>query len=129
MRYLIRILIFWAIAAPLFYWFGMPYLVQRVETQAKAENTIACQRQLVQSGLIAQFGQKRGDSYCDCLNEGLHFTSADLLTMARTRKAPANVEAALNERVNECSNQLQIAAPNAPPPETRHTDGSVEVNF
>lgn len=129
MRWLLRSALLWLILAPLAWVYGTPHLLRYVEQEAKAQNSAACHRQVSEASAILP--PERIDSYCDCLNEALHFEREDLFEMVKTRTAPVRINKALEARVTQCNPILhgQAPQPQHPAPDTPKTnpDGSVEM--
>ena len=110
MRWLVRSLIFWAICAPLFYMFGLPKLMVKLETKARTENYAACQTHLKDEHLAgvptAIINDKEADKYCHCVSDSIALTNADLFDLARKRQ-PARLEAVMKPIVEACNKTLQ----------------------
>lgn len=126
MRFLLRMLVFWAIVAPLLWVFGVPYLLRYIDQKTQAQNTIACREQLATAGLDP--ASQRATRYCACLNETLHFKREDLFEIAKTRQAPERMTAALQVQVETCSPLLDSSIPLKQPDKT-NADGSIEIQL
>jgi hypothetical protein len=124
MRWLLRLLLFWAISAPLFYLFGMPYMLDLLSKKAQAQTYAQCQQQLRDQGLVgsknASLHEQQGVGYCHCMSDGLVMTKADLMD-ALHRRPPAALTAMAQARTDTCNVDLRRAlgyqppAPAAPP--------------
>lgn len=142
MRWPIRILLFWALAAPAFYIWGMPYLTDYTEAKTREQTFHSCKQQIEDQHL--QISAEQGDRYCTCINDGLNFEDGDLINMASTHEAPERVRQQLEAQITICGDQLArelqqqpvsapVPAPAAPAvpavPNTPVTkpDGSVEI--
>jgi hypothetical protein len=104
-----RFLLLWLILLPVFYFWGLPVLMEKLTLKARAEGFASCMSQLKTQGLTegpnAVMTSQKGESYCHCATDGLTFTHDDLMDAVQRKPA-----AKLNERmayaVNECNGKL-----------------------
>ena len=111
MRWVKRLLLFWLVAAPLGYVFGLPYGLQLLSEKVQRDARTQCYAQLTQQGLLgsgAPFGQAQADAYCACVSDGLLFTEADLKDVLQ-KKPPATLTAKANAQAETCNQRLQQA--------------------
>ena len=119
MRWLKRSLIFWAISLPLFYLFGLPYLLDMLSKKAGEDSFAQCIAQMRTEGLLgganSPFTPPMIDAYCHCVSSGLTFTKADLFDMVNKRP-PAALTALANAKAQTCNATLENAPANAAAP-------------
>lgn len=117
MRFIKRLLIFWAISGPLFYVFGLPYLITKLEAKARVEAYTQCIDSITKQGIIgtptASLTQQTGESYCHCIGDKLNFTKQDLYDTIQ-KKPPAALTAQAEALATSCSTILQQAMDAAP---------------
>ncbi len=125
MRFLLRLLLFWAISLPLFYGFGMPYLLEKVTTKARADGYSQClgglRKTLMMDAPSAPLTRAQGDAYCHCLSDSLTFTRDDLMDKLQ-KKPMAHLEGQAQSLSTQCAESLKHPAlapapkPSAPQP-------------
>ncbi len=137
MRWLMRSLIFWAVSAPLFYLFGLPFLIGKLETKSRAASFTACQAHLKDENIAyapaSIISPAQADAYCHCVSDPIAFTNADLFDLAQ-KKQPERLTAAMKPALEACNATLQQSMNNAinSAPATRSTwepDGTETVHF
>lgn len=110
MRWLIRSLIFWAVCAPLFYLFGLPMMMHKLETKSRAENYTACQQHLKDEHIAnvpsAMVSPLQADQYCHCISDPITLTQADLFDLVQ-KKSPQRLADAMKPIVEGCNTALQ----------------------
>lgn len=110
MRWLIRLLILWAVSLPLFYLFGLPYLLTKLNDKARLESFAQCQEHLKAERMAyvptAIMKPDRADAYCRCISEPIAFTRADLIILAQ-KKQPERLNNALKPVIEACNAALQ----------------------
>lgn len=109
MRILIRILCFWGVALPLFYVFGLPMLLDKLQTKARADQFVQCHQHLREqhlTGPTALLRDSEADAYCHCVSDGLTIERGDLVDMARHRQ-PERLNSAMKPVVEACNEQLK----------------------
>lgn len=124
MRWLVRLLIFWAITAPLFYLFGLPYLLDLLSKKAQTQAYDQCTAQLAKDGMTGKpdspVTKERGEKYCHCVSDGLILTKNDVFDLMQ-RKPPAGLTARGQAQADTCTRTLQeelnSAAPAVTPPD------------
>lgn len=132
MRLLRRLIIFWLIAAPLFWFFGMPLLLDQLSAKAQSDNAVACRQQLLSQHVVPdRVSDEAGANYCYCLSQALHFTRDDLFEMVQTRQASQRVQTELTKQIDLCTPMLETRPVAAPSPNApiRHKDGSIEYHL
>ena len=128
MRWLVRMLLFWAISAPLFYIFGLPYMLELLSKKAQDEALTQCVAQMRSQNMFGQTDSPMtgdmADKYCHCVADGLILTKNDVFELVQ--KKPATELTALSQSLTtKCNEQLQqtMAAPPtvpaAPPEDAR----------
>ncbi|MFZ4540983.1 MAG: hypothetical protein ACOYNL_04120 [Rickettsiales bacterium] len=138
MRWLIRMLIFWAISAPLFYLFGLPYLLELLSKKAQTQGHSQCIEQITKEGIIGKpdspISPDRGETYCHCVSDGLTLGKNDVLDMVR-KKPPTLLTATAQAQATKCTKELEDemrarAQPSIPaqPAPTPAADAP-EINF
>ncbi len=137
MRWLIRSLIFWAVCTPLFYLFGLPMLMEKLETSSRAENYTVCQQHLADEHLAnvpsALLSPQQAEEYCHCVSDGITLTKSDLFDLALKRQ-PARLTEAMKPVVEACNETLQQALDRAlnagtAPRSTWEPDGTETIHF
>jgi hypothetical protein len=110
MRWLIRLLLFWAITGPLFYLFGLPYLLELLSKKAQAQSYSQCEEQLAKEGLVGQpdspMTKERSEKYCHCVSDGLILTKNDVFDLMQ-QKPPAGLTSRGQAQADRCNNELQ----------------------
>jgi hypothetical protein len=118
MRWLIRMLIFWAITAPLFYFFGLPALLDMLSKKARSEGYTQCIAHLQKEGMMgsanAPVTAAQGETYCHCVSDRLTFTQNDVMDMVQ-KKPPAALTAMANALSQSCNRDLQQSMRGMPP--------------
>ncbi len=106
MRWLRRMLIFWVIAAPLFYVFGLPALLHILSKEAQKQSLEQCLNQLQREGTTGKASSPltlaQADEYCHCVSDRLIFTKNDLTDMAQ-QKPPAALNLMAQSLANSCN--------------------------
>jgi hypothetical protein len=137
MRWLIRSLIFWAICAPLFYLFGLPYLMGKLEAKAQADSYMQCQQHLQKEGMVgsptAILKAPQADSYCHCVADAMKLEKSDLVDLIQ-KKQPERLQNAMKPLVDACNQTLQQGITEtvkaAPPTRTEVLpDGTHVIHF
>lgn len=137
MRFLVSSLIFWAICSPLFYFFGLPVLIGKLEAKARGEAYAACQKTLEEEHLAnapaSPLSPAQAETYCHCVSDPIAFTKGDLIALARTHQSE-RLTAALKPVVDACNQSLQQAInesinTGAKPHSTWEPDGTETVHF
>jgi hypothetical protein len=136
MRWLLRLLLFWAITAPLFYVFGLPYLLDMLSKKTQAEAYAQCQQQLLKEGLIGSknspINEQQGVGYCHCASDHLILTQNDVFDLVQ-KKPPAALTALSESISRKCNTDLQRMLGFLPPESTpatgapAHGDGMVPL--
>jgi hypothetical protein len=110
MRWLIRMLLFWAITAPLFYLFGLPYLIDSLSNKAQTQGYAQCLAQLkndgTAGGLNSPLTDFQGEKYCHCVSDRLIFTKNDVLDAVQ-KKPPAALNALAQSFADGCNAELK----------------------
>jgi hypothetical protein len=110
MRWLLRLLLFWAITAPLFYVFGLPYLLDMLSKKAQADAYTQCQQQLTKEGLVGSknspLNEQQGVGYCHCVSNRLILTKNDVFDLVQ-KKSPAALTALSESIAKQCNTDLQ----------------------
>lgn len=137
MRLLIRILIFWAIALPIFYLFGLPWLTGVLTRKTRVQNYEACYANLEKQGLVGTpaslLKKEMAEHYCHCATDGLTFSRRDLFDLA-LRRPPTDLTAKMEPVVQACNEelaqQLNAVINDAPAPRiTKAPDGTDTVHI
>ncbi|MFM9890859.1 MAG: hypothetical protein ACKVOE_09535 [Rickettsiales bacterium] len=137
MRTVLRLLLFWAITAPLFYVYGLPWLLSKLDAKAQAQSYSSCMQHLADEHLIGGPGwvikQADGETYCHCVSGGLHFTRADLPELLQ-KKTPERIATAMKPMVEACNSTLKASMNStiqtAPEPHIeRKPDGTEIIHF
>ena len=130
MRWLIRSLLFWAMSAPLFYVYGLPYALDLLSKKAQTQGYAQCDTHLRSEGMVgsanAPLRIEQGEKYCHCVSDGLIFTRNDL-TDAIRKKPPAALNALAQTLADGCNHQLEEMMGTSPttPKETPPSDTDV----
>lgn len=110
MRFLLRLILFWAICAPIFYLFGLPPLLDKLSEKTVAQTREQCFAHLNAEKLVgapnSPMTAQQAESYCNCVSNGLKITQADLLDMAQ-RKQPTLLGIQAQQQANTCNIKLQ----------------------
>ncbi len=110
MRWLVRMLIFWAISAPLFYLFGMPYALEMLSKKAQTQAYDQCAAGLRDQHLIdgpnPPISPDQGDHYCHCMADGLILTKPDLFDILK-KKPPAALNATAKTLAEKCNRDME----------------------
>lgn len=128
-RWLLRLLIFWGISAPLFYVFGLPAALDFMSRKISRDNYAQCLARLTSGELIVNYGselsQSKGESYCHCTSDSLTFTRNDLWDTAQ-KKQPAELSAMAQSLADQCNAEFRAAptATSAPAPD----EGVIYIN-
>lgn len=130
MRWLIRMLLFWAICAPLFYVYGLPYMLDMLSKKAQGEALSQCVEQMRSQNMFGQpdspMTGEMADKYCHCVADDLILTKNDVFELVQ--KKPATALTALSQALTtKCNEQLkqdmatppQSQVPAAPPEDSR----------
>lgn len=120
MRWLVRSMVLWAIMAPLFYFFGLPMLMEKLSKQTQTQTYTQCLANLKQQGLMdsddAPISTKQGEHYCHCMSDGLTFTKPDIID-ALHKRPPAALSAQAKAIAQQCNEELKATlAAQAPIP-------------
>ncbi len=142
MRWLKRSLLFWAISAPLFYLFGLPYALGMLSEKAQSQAYDQCVNGLRADHSIGSpnspITPEQGDRYCHCMGDGLIVTKADLFDIMK-KQPPAALTALAHTVADQCNHQLQevlgnvpsatppIIMPQAPTTDTPDKDGVIHL--
>lgn len=110
MRWLLRLLLFWAISGPLFYMFGLPYLLDMLSKKAQTDAYTQCQQQLAKEGLVGSknspLNEQQGIGYCHCASDRLILTKNDVLDLVQ-KKPPVALTALSESIAKQCNTDLQ----------------------
>ena len=110
MRLLVRMLIFWAITAPLFYVFGLPMLIDMLSEKAQMQAYEQCITQLKNNGTAGSANSPltafQGEKYCHCVSDRLIFTKNDVLDMVQ-KKQPAALNALAQTLADGCNVEMK----------------------
>ena len=110
MRWLLRMLLFWAITGPLFYLFGLPYLLDILSKKTQQQAYDQCKAQLVKEGLTgvptALVKPAQAENYCHCVSDPLILTKADVFDLVK-KKPPTALNALAQSKAETCNKQLQ----------------------
>jgi hypothetical protein len=110
MRWLIRMVVFWAISAPLFYVFGLPYLLELLSKKAQTEGYTQCITLMTNEKKMGSpnspLTQLQGETYCHCVSDHLIFTQGDLVEMVQ-KKPPTALTVLAQSLTTECNTKLQ----------------------
>lgn len=137
MRWLLRALIFWVVCAPLFYFFGLPLLMNSLQTKSRTENYTACIRHLQEEHLAnvpsSLLSPQQADEYCHCISDTITLTQEDLFDIVQ-KKQPQRLEAAMKPIVDSCNETLQSTLNRAinsgtAPRSTYDPNGTETVHF
>lgn len=105
MRWLLRLLLYWAVTLPLFYFVALPPLMTMLDKKARAQNYEHCLQQLAAIPIT----QPAAGKYCHCVMDGLTFTYKDLIDMLGGRE-PAQLTAQVDTAAKKCNVLLQGAS-------------------
>lgn len=109
MRWLLRLILFWAICAPLFYVFGLPLLLEKVSAKARADGFTQCIEHFNKPDMAlmaSHLPQPERDAYCHCATDEIALTKADLPDLVQ-RRQPARLTAAMQQHTEQCNTELQ----------------------
>lgn len=110
MRWLFRFMMFWAISAPLFYLFGLPFLLDMLTKKTKNEAYTQCITLMTNEKQMGSpnspLTQAQGEGYCVCTSNNLIFTKADLFDVVQKRQ-PATLSALAQSQAERCNRELQ----------------------
>lgn len=118
MRWLVRLLLFWAIAIPLAYLFGIPALTDYMTKKIRTQGYEQCIATLTKEGTLGKpdslLSQQQGEHYCHCVSDNLIFTKADLFDMVPKNtseigkpKQPGPLTALAKTIADRCTADLQ----------------------
>ncbi len=133
MRWVIRSLVFWVLCLPLFYFYGLPFLMEKLNIKARAESYTQCQTHLQKEGIAGMLTPQEADRYCHCVSDGITFEPADLVYLAQ-KKPPTRLVGTMKPRVDACNTTLKAtikaAATAAPATRTEKLpDGTEIIHF
>ena len=110
MRWLVRMLLFWAISGPLFYVFGLPMLIDMLSKKAQMQGYEQCRAQLKNDGTVGSanspLSDGQGEKYCHCVSDRLIFTKNDVVDMVQ-KKQPAALNALAKSLADGCNAQVK----------------------
>lgn len=110
MRWLLRLLLFWVITAPLFYLFGMPFMLDMMTKKTKNDAYTQCITTMTNEKQIGSpnspLTQAQGEGYCTCVSGNLAFTQADLRDVLFKRQ-PAALSSLASAQAERCNRELQ----------------------
>ncbi|MDX2094670.1 MAG: hypothetical protein SFW64_01830 [Alphaproteobacteria bacterium] len=110
MRWLRRLVIFWAVSGTLFYVFGMPMLLDFMSRKVQRDGYTQCITQMTEQKQIGSpnspLSQEQGEHYCRCTSDSLMFTPDDL-SDAIQKKPPAALTAQAQSLAEQCQRDLQ----------------------
>ena len=110
MRWLWRTLLFWAVVAPLFYFFGLPYLMSELQSKAQLASYADCERQLKEQGLLggklAILEAPDAEDYCHCVSQTVLLDKSDLPALLR-HETPERLHDAMQPKIALCNQQLK----------------------
>ena len=107
MRLLLRLLLFWLVMTPILWFWGLPYLAERLSEQTREQNMLECSRQWAAQPAPLGNNAALGKEYCGCLVEVLQFSREDLLEVAQTRALPNRLNEALARQGEQCNRQVE----------------------
>lgn len=133
MRFLKRFLLFWLIMAPLFYLFGLPFLMGKLESKMKTDQYVQCQEHLKKEGLASILKTEQANSYCTCISDSVKLEKSDIYDMVR-HVQPHQLFAKMRPIVDGCNETLKKAVNNTarslPAPRTEtQPDGTQIIHF
>lgn len=109
MRWLLRLLLFWAISGPLFYLFGLPKLMDYMNHKTRTATRDQCIAQLRDEGKLGsnpgQIPPTHAEQYCHCVSDKLTITRADLIDMVQ-QKPPTALTALSQNLGQQCGDDL-----------------------
>lgn len=110
MRWLLRLIVFWAISAPLFYVYGLPAMLDMLTEKARTESFDQCLAELTNQKQIGSanspLSQQQGEQYCLCISARLIFSRADLMDVLQ-QKQPSALQAQAQSLSEHCTRELQ----------------------
>ena len=118
MRALKRLLIFWAISAPLFYFLGIPLALDHLSKKAQTQGYEQCVNHMKDEGMMGSANSpitaEQAVGYCHCVSDSLTFTKKDLFDMVQ-HQPPAALTATQQTLAEKCNADLQRAQGFLPP--------------
>jgi len=122
MRWLIRLLLFWAISMPLFYLFGLPAALDMLSNKARTQGFGQCIADMTSKGMIGSANSPvnavQGEIFCHCMSDSLEISQTDLIAIVR-KQPPAQLNAMIDALSKKCHHDLQqmmgFLPPEAPP--------------
>ena len=126
MRWLLRFIIFWAISAPISYFYGIPALLDYMTNKVRTDGYAQCMTHMSSEKLVggenAPFTAQQGEKYCHCISDSLTFTKADLFEMIPKNKEefgkpkqPTALTAQAEALSQKCNAELQQSQSIVPP--------------
>lgn len=110
MRWLLRLILFWALMAPISYYFGLPIALEKLSAKAQTQALADCRTKLTTEGLVGSanspLNPQQGEGYCHCMSDKLVLTKADLLDVVQ-KKPPAALTAMAQTIADGCNRDLQ----------------------
>ena len=132
MRALKRLLIFWAISAPLFYFLGIPLAIDHLSKKAQTQGYEQCVTHMKDQGMIGSVNSpisaEQGVEYCHCVSDSLTFTKKDLFDMVQ-HQPPSALTALQQELADKCNANLQRAQGFLPPEGQHQPDANTPMSF
>ncbi len=122
MRWLIRLLLFWAISLPLFYMFGLPAALDMLSNKARTEAFSQCTNDMRAKGMVGSANSPvnpvQGEIFCHCVSDSLEINRSDLMAIVR-KQPPAHLNAMIDALSKKCHHELQqmlgFLPPDTPP--------------
>ncbi len=108
MRWVVRSLLLWAICLPLFYLYGLPYLMATLQTKARAESYTQCQVHFQKEGIAGMLTPAEAEQYCHCVSDAIALEPSDLTDLVQ-KKQPERLARTMKPRVDACNTTLKEA--------------------
>lgn len=137
MRWVWRSLLFWAVSLPLFFIFGLPVVLDKVNDKARVQSFTQCQEHLQSQGMAgtptALLKPAEADQYCHCVSDPITLMKEDLPNLLQ-KKPPERLNAAMKPVVEACNaaltQSINDAARALPQPRTVvEPDGTEIIHF
>jgi len=133
MRYLVRLLLFSLVLAPVSYLFGLPFLVTKLEEKMRVDQYVQCEAHLKKEGLATILKTEQMNSYCRCVSDAVKLQKSDIKDMV-LRKPPQALYSTMRPAIDACNAGLQksigTTRENLPKPRTvTKPDGTQIIHF
>lgn len=110
MRWLLRFIMFWAITGPLFYIFGIPFMLDMLTKKTRNDAYNQCITTMTNEKQIGSpnspLSEAQGQGYCYCVSGSLIFTKTDLFDVVQKRQ-PAALSTLARTQAERCNRELQ----------------------